>query len=140
MVTSAREKEAASKDESIKARYDDVRARIAAAAARGGRSADDVILVVVTKNASMEQIREMIALGHVDFGESRTQTLVQHAAQVDDFLQRLRELHGVGKRHGASHVADNRERHTGRCRDDKPRWKRSNFAADDQPLVRAPNG
>ena len=95
MVTSAREKEAAPKEESIKARYEDVRERIAAAAARGGRPDHEVVLVAVTKNASMDQIRELIALGHVDLGESRTQTLVQHAAQD---LRRLPGFHARSSR------------------------------------------
>lgn len=100
MVTTAPEAGIAPREESIKARYEDVRARIAAAAARGGRTADEVVLVAVTKYASMDQIRELISLGHVDLGESRAQSLVQHAAQVDDFIQRLRDLHSARKKHG----------------------------------------
>lgn len=77
---------------SVKARYERVRARVADAAARGGHAPDSVILVAVTKHAAIDQIRELMSLGHIDFGESRVQTLVQHAAQVDEFLQRHREL------------------------------------------------
>jgi pyridoxal phosphate enzyme (YggS family) len=80
------------REESLKSRYEAVRARIDAAAARGGRRGEDVVLVAVTKFASIEQIRELIALGHVDLGESRAQILAQHAAQVEEFLQRHREL------------------------------------------------
>jgi pyridoxal phosphate enzyme (YggS family) len=92
MVTASPEKEAAPKEDSLKARYERVRERIDAAARRGGRNGDDVLLVAVTKNASIDQIRELITLGHLDLGESRVQMLVQHAAQVDDFLPRHREL------------------------------------------------
>ncbi len=79
-------------ENSVRARYERVRARIADAAVRGGQAPDSVILVAVTKYAAIDQIRELVSLGHLDFGESRVQTLVQHAAQVDEFLQRHREL------------------------------------------------
>jgi len=79
-------------------RYNEVRARIEAAAARGGRSPEGVHLVAVTKNASIAQVRELIELGHADFGESRMQHFLQFAAQVDDFLERHRELGPSGGR------------------------------------------
>jgi pyridoxal phosphate enzyme (YggS family) len=46
----------------------------------------------VTKHASIDQIRELLALGHVDLGENREQQLAQHAAQVEEFLQRHRDI------------------------------------------------
>ena len=61
-------------------RYGAVRQRIAEAAKRSGRRAEDVILIAVTKTASMDQIRELIGMGHVDFGESRVQHLIQRHA------------------------------------------------------------
>jgi pyridoxal phosphate enzyme (YggS family) len=76
----------------LKERYEDVRQRVAAAAERGGRRPQDVLLMVVTKNASIDQIRELIELGHVDFGENRLQALIQRAAQIDEFMQRHRQL------------------------------------------------
>ena len=79
-------------DASLKQRYEAVRARIAAAAAHRGHRADDILLTVVTKLASIDQIRELIALGHMDFGESRVQTLLHRAAQIDEFMQRHRQL------------------------------------------------
>jgi pyridoxal phosphate enzyme (YggS family) len=69
-----------------------VRAQIDAAAARSGRRGEDIILVAVTKYASMDQVRQLIDLGHVDLGENQMQQLVQRAAQVEEFLQRRREL------------------------------------------------
>ncbi len=50
-----------------------VRGRIAAAAARAGRSADDVTIVAVTKGHPLERVREAAAAGLVDVGESRVQ-------------------------------------------------------------------
>jgi len=73
-------------------RYRAVQTRIEEAAVRGGHSAEGIHLVAVTKNASIAQVRELIELGHMDFGESRMQHYLQFAAQVDDFLERHREL------------------------------------------------
>jgi PLP dependent protein len=50
-----------------------VRARIAAAADRGGRRAEDVTLVAVTKTVEAARIREAVALGLRVFGENRVQ-------------------------------------------------------------------
>lgn len=50
-----------------------VRARIAAAAARGCRSADEVSIVAVTKGHPLERAREAAAAGLLDLGENRVQ-------------------------------------------------------------------
>jgi pyridoxal phosphate enzyme (YggS family) len=88
--------------ESLAERYAIVRERVAAAARKSGRRAEDVILVAVTKYADPEQIRELLALGHRDLGENRVQQLVQRAAMVEDYLQRLRVLptskHSAGEK------------------------------------------
>lgn len=75
----------------LRERYDDVRSRIARAAEKSGRRASDVVLVAVTKYASIEDIRELVALGHVDLGENRVQQLVQRAAIIDEFNARRSE-------------------------------------------------
>jgi PLP dependent protein len=80
---------------SLKDRYLEVRQRIAAAAKRGGRSGNSVVLIAVTKTAEPDQIRELIRLGHSDFGENRVQQLVQRAAVIDEWLGRHRTLPGV---------------------------------------------
>ena len=69
-----------------------VKTRIAEAAARVGRDPANIILVAVTKYASMDQIRELVALGHQDLGENRVQQLSQRSAQLDEYLARHREL------------------------------------------------
>ena len=74
-------------NEPLKKRYEAVCVRVVAAAARSGRGSDDVLLTVVTKFAAIDQIRELIELGHVDFGENRVQNLVQRAVQIEEFLQ-----------------------------------------------------
>ncbi|HVX85988.1 MAG TPA: YggS family pyridoxal phosphate-dependent enzyme [Phycisphaerae bacterium] len=68
--------------------YQKVRETIAAAAAKVRRNPGDVMLVAVTKNASPEQNKQLIELGHLDFGESRVQQLQQRAAQLDEWLAR----------------------------------------------------
>jgi len=81
-----------SRDGTLRERFDAIRDRIAAAAAQAGREPREIALVAVTKHASMDQVRELIGLGHVDLGENRVQQLVQRAAQVDEFLSRRRQL------------------------------------------------
>lgn len=73
-------------------RYAAVRDRVARAAAKSGRRADDIILVAVTKFAEPEQIRRLIEFGHRDFGENRVQQMIQRAAMVEEHLTRLRVL------------------------------------------------
>lgn len=80
----------------LRERYEEVKGRIAAAAKRSGRSATDIVLVAVTKTASIDQIRELVTLGHADLGENRAQQLQQRAAIVDEFLARRREMHSSG--------------------------------------------
>ena len=50
-----------------------VREQIASAAAKSGRSADDVELVAITKTHPAEKVREGIEAGQTLFGESRVQ-------------------------------------------------------------------
>ncbi|MCI0748107.1 MAG: YggS family pyridoxal phosphate-dependent enzyme [Verrucomicrobia subdivision 3 bacterium] len=50
-----------------------IRGRIAAAAARAGRSADSVSIVAVTKGQPPEAIRAAVEAGHTVFGENRVQ-------------------------------------------------------------------
>jgi PLP dependent protein len=74
-------------------KLDEVRERMAAAAARSKRDLGEITLVAVTKTAAPEQIREILQLGVGDLGESRVQVLTQRAAQLNEFYQR-RQTHG----------------------------------------------
>ncbi len=76
----------------IKQRYESVQQRIAEAAIRSNRKPEDVHLVAVTKHASMDEVRQLLELEHVDFGESRVQHFVQLAAQVKEHLDRRSEI------------------------------------------------
>src|SRR6185312_8829753 len=76
-------------------KLEQVRERIAAAAAKAKREPGEVTLVAVTKTAAPEQVREILQLGVTDLGESRVQVLTQRAAQLSEFLAR-RATHGEG--------------------------------------------
>jgi pyridoxal phosphate enzyme (YggS family) len=74
-------------------KLDEVREKIAGAAAKAKREPGEVTLVAVTKTAAPEQIREVVQLGVSDLAESRVQVLTQRAAQMNEHLQR-RITHG----------------------------------------------
>lgn len=57
----------------LAARVRQVRARVAAAAQRAGRTPDDVLIVAVTKTVDVELIRGVYELGLKTFGENRVQ-------------------------------------------------------------------
>jgi hypothetical protein len=69
-------------------RLEDVRQRIASAAAQARRDPAEISLVAVTKGAAPEQIRDLLSLGVADLGENRVQQLQQRAAQLNEFLAR----------------------------------------------------
>jgi pyridoxal phosphate enzyme (YggS family) len=70
----------------IAERIEVVKDRIADSCARVGRDPGEVKLVVVTKSASFDAVREVIRLGCSDLGESRVQHLKKVSAQVEEFL------------------------------------------------------
>jgi len=61
-----------------------LRGRIADAAVRSGRAADDVRLVGVTKYVGEAEVRALVEAGCSDLGESRPQQLWQKAEAVGD--------------------------------------------------------
>jgi hypothetical protein len=69
--------------ERILANLREVRDRIAAAAARGGRPAAAVRLVAVTKTVGEDVIRALARAGQRDLGENRAQQLRDRAAGLD---------------------------------------------------------
>ena len=71
----------------ITERIQQVRQNIAAACQRCGRDPDHVRMILVTKTARIEAIKEVVRLGHVDLGENRVQHLKQVAEEIDTFLQ-----------------------------------------------------
>jgi pyridoxal phosphate enzyme (YggS family) len=71
----------------ISTRIHEQRERIARAAARAGRSVDDVILVAVSKLQSVEKIRAAYAAGQRDFGENYVQELAMKAEALRDLSE-----------------------------------------------------
>jgi PLP dependent protein len=55
------------------ARYRDIQARIAASALEAGRTVSEVTLIAVSKTFAAEDIRPVLELGHIAFGENRVQ-------------------------------------------------------------------
>ena len=78
-----------------------VRKQIADAAAKSGRSADDVELVAITKTHPAEKVREAIEAGQTLFGESRVQ---EARAKIPEMPSAIR-WHFVG------HLQKNKIRH-----------------------------
>ncbi len=62
----------------------EVRQRIASAAARSGRPADDVRLIAVTKYVGLQEVEALVAAGCSDLGESRPQELWHKAADLHE--------------------------------------------------------
>ncbi len=73
----------------ISDRLERINENIAAACSRAGRSGKKVKLVVVTKTADIEAVREIIELGCRDLGENRLQHFKQIATETDTFLNEL---------------------------------------------------
>jgi pyridoxal phosphate enzyme (YggS family) len=68
----------------IPRRLADVRARMAAAAVRSGRSPDAVRLIAVSKTHPLEAVRAAFEAGQADFGENKLQEALQKIAQSAD--------------------------------------------------------
>lgn len=87
--------------EALAERLDAVRTQIADAAARAGRSTDEVTLVAVTKTHAPDEIAEAIDAGQLLFGESR----VQEARVKIPLLPSRARWHFIG------HLQKNKIRH-----------------------------
>ncbi|WP_437763445.1 YggS family pyridoxal phosphate-dependent enzyme [Sorangium sp. So ce281] len=68
----------------IASRLDEVRRRIASAAARAGRGPEEVRLIAVSKGKPAGAIRAAYAAGQRDFGENYAQELVEKAEALAD--------------------------------------------------------
>lgn len=90
-------------------RYNEVRGRVAHAAARSGRAGDDVILVAVSKYAEPDLIKALVDLGHRDFGENQVQQLIQRQAILAEYMNRLRVLSSTRRAHGADALLAQRD-------------------------------
>jgi pyridoxal phosphate enzyme (YggS family) len=80
-------------DVTVAERLAAVRERVAAAAARSGRSPDDVTIVAVSKAQPDDRVRAAYDAGHRSFGENRAGGLVDHV----DLLPGDVDWHFVGR-------------------------------------------
>jgi pyridoxal phosphate enzyme (YggS family) len=71
----------------ISERIERVKDAINSACARVRRDPTEVKLVIVTKSAAIEGIKEVIRLGFTDLGENRVQQLKRVSLQIDEFLK-----------------------------------------------------
>lgn len=71
----------------ISERIERIKDTINSTCARVGRDPCEVKLVVVTKSANIDAIKEVIRLGFTDLGENRVQQLKKISAEVAGFLQ-----------------------------------------------------
>lgn len=85
----------------ISERLDEVNEKIARAAAKSGRSADDIELVAVSKTHPPEIVHEALDAGHCLFGESR----------VQEARAKIPLLPGSARWHFIGHLQKNKIRH-----------------------------
>ena len=82
-------------EEVLKRNLDRVRERIGEAAARAGRSADDVSIIVVTKYASADVIAALAKIGVRDIGENYVQDALAKREALGDAAKGLK-WHMIG--------------------------------------------
>ncbi len=70
----------------ISERIECIKDTINSTCARVGRNTADVKLVVVTKSATVESIKEVMRLGFTELGENRVQQLKRVSTQIAEFL------------------------------------------------------
>ncbi|MDR3363830.1 MAG: YggS family pyridoxal phosphate-dependent enzyme [Clostridiales Family XIII bacterium] len=73
----------------IKENIADVRARIAAAASRSGRRAEDITLVCVTKTRTVSEIAEALKSDAFELGENRAQEFLDKYGNIQDIAEEL---------------------------------------------------
>lgn len=72
------------RESTLQERVEEIRERIAAAARRAGRRADEITLIAVSKTHPAEVIRAAFALGVKHFGENRVQEWEEKRAALED--------------------------------------------------------
>ncbi len=71
----------------ISDRLKQIKYNIASACQRVGRDPEQVKLIVVTKTAPLDAVKEVIRQGCVDFGENRVQHLKQISGEIAKFIE-----------------------------------------------------
>ena len=97
----------------IAERIERIKENIASACARSNRDPADVKLVVVTKSADFERVKQIIRLGFTELAENRVQQLKKVTAQTDEFLTGANTNHNLPKKikwHMIGHLQRNKVR------------------------------
>ena len=97
----------------ITERIERIKENISSACARSDRDPADVKLVVVTKSADFEKVKQIIKLGFTELAENRAQQLKKVAAQTDEFLAGANTNHKLPKKikwHMIGHLQRNKVR------------------------------
>ena len=68
-------------------RIKQIKDTINSACANAGRDPGEIKLVVVTKSAEVEAVKEVLSLGMTELGENRVQQLKKVTAQIDEFIK-----------------------------------------------------
>ena len=71
----------------ISERIERVQETINSTCARAGRDPSEIKLVIVTKSAAIEAVKEVIQMGFTELGENRVQQLKKVSAQIAEFLE-----------------------------------------------------
>lgn len=98
----------------ISDRLKQIKDNIASACQHVGRDPEQVKLIVVTKTAPLEAVKEVIRLGYVDLGENRVQHLKQISAEVEKFIADNKDDAKLPKKinwHMIGHLQRNKTRH-----------------------------
>jgi pyridoxal phosphate enzyme (YggS family) len=98
----------------ISERIERITDSINSACARAGRDPERIKLVIVTKSAPFEAVKEVIKLGFTELGENRVQQLKKISTQVDEFLSSQSEGSTLPKKvnwHLIGHLQRNKVRH-----------------------------
>lgn len=82
---------------SLAERYASVKERISSAAQKGGRSASEVELIVITKMHPVSVVAELYELGHRVFGENKDQEAAPKAAALEELGKTDANWHFVGQ-------------------------------------------
>lgn len=78
-------------------RYNQIVEQVSSAASASGRSANEITLVVVTKNHPPQLVFDLIALGARDFGENRDQEAAPKAKEVLAGSREAMRWHFIGQ-------------------------------------------
>ncbi|TSA45370.1 YggS family pyridoxal phosphate-dependent enzyme [bacterium] len=70
----------------ISERIKRIKDNISSTCVRCGRDPDEIKIVIVTKSAAIEAIKEVVGLGYTDLGENHVQQLKKVSAQASFFL------------------------------------------------------